>query len=523
MVGSFSVLFSQRIHGMAIATWISLLGLLGCARQEPPGALEEEPATSVEVVASIPPIESAPTVPSASASASAPREGELPIGPEYEVVTEGAPQVAALARPVWIYDGPDFSFKRTGYLNPGMKLNRAEKPVAYGPACRGGWVRVAPRGFLCLNGKVTSDLNHPIVVAYAHQAKRGEPLPYAYGKVRNQLAARYAKAPTQREQQQTEGGELSGHLAKSSRLNQIAAAGQPEPLPSFLLNGQILPKAQNVTHRSRRGAARGFGAANSGFAFFAVYDIQNRLFGLSTDLDLVPLDRLALATETKIHGGVISDLPAGIVRGVPTPRFRLEGERPVQDGFFEAYETLSLTGNSRNDFLEAQEGWWVHNKAIYPIQKRKNWPGFLKETDTMKWIDVSLRDQILVAYEGHRAVFVSRVSTGAGGEGDPETTHATIKGMYRIQSKHVTTTMSGDRAEGNNYELSDVPYVQYFHHDYALHAAYWHESFGTPRSHGCINLPPKDAAWIFEWTSPQVPPEWHGQEANGEGTMVFIH
>jgi hypothetical protein len=447
----------------------------------------------------------------------------MPIGPEYEVASKGAPLVAAIARPVWIHDGPETSFKRLGYLNPGMTLRRAEQPVVRTPRCRGGWYRVAPRGFLCMNSEVTSDLTHPVVVAYSRQARRGEPLPYLYGRVRNQLAARYAKVPSLQEQRRTEGDKLDEHLSGVSRLNQIGITGPPSPRPSFLAGGQFLPKAKNVTHQGRVGPHRGFGAAHSSFAFFEVYEVHNRLFGLSTDLDLVPLDRLTLASPSKIHGGPIPDLPAGIVQKGPTPRFRFEGDRPVQDGMLDAYETVALTGNSRNEFLELPGGGWVHGKALYVVPKRTSWPGFLKEGDERKWIDVSLREQTLVAYEGRRAVYVTRVSTGVGGEGDPETSHATIKGMYRVQSKHVTATMSGDRAEGSDYSLSDVPYVLYFHHDYALHAAYWHEKFGTPRSHGCVNLPPLDAAWLFEWTDPPLPPEWHGIEANGEGTLVFTH
>src|SRR6185437_6031612 len=56
----------------------------------------------------------------------------------------------------------------------------------------------------------------------------------------------------------------------------------------------------------------------------------------------------------------------------------------------------------------------------------------------------------------------------------------------------------------------DVPYIQHFHEGYALHGAFWHDEFGHPRSHGCINLAPADAAWLFEWTDPVVPPDWHG-------------
>ncbi|HEX7672087.1 MAG TPA: L,D-transpeptidase, partial [Polyangiaceae bacterium] len=71
-------------------------------------------------------------------------------------------------------------------------------------------------------------------------------------------------------------------------------------------------------------------------------------------------------------------------------------------------------------------------------------------------------------------------------------------------------------------DLRDVPYVQYFKEGYALHAAYWHDAFGTPRSHGCVNLSPLDARWLFSWTEPSVPSAWHGAMSN-HGTLVSIH
>ncbi|MGK3982194.1 L,D-transpeptidase [Sorangium sp. So ce136] len=81
------------------------------------------------------------------------------------------------------------------------------------------------------------------------------------------------------------------------------------------------------------------------------------------------------------------------------------------------------------------------------------------------------------------------------------------------------------RGEGT-YALKDVPYIQYFASGYALHAAYWHDVFGTPRSHGCINMSPIDAHRVFLWTEPRVPPGWHaintGEEL-GEGTTVIVH
>jgi lipoprotein-anchoring transpeptidase ErfK/SrfK len=81
------------------------------------------------------------------------------------------------------------------------------------------------------------------------------------------------------------------------------------------------------------------------------------------------------------------------------------------------------------------------------------------------------------------------------------------------------------RGEGT-FQLRDVPYIQYFESGYALHAAYWHDVFGTPRSHGCVNLAPVDAHRVFNWTDPPVPEGWHGINTGddmGEGTTVIIH
>ena len=81
------------------------------------------------------------------------------------------------------------------------------------------------------------------------------------------------------------------------------------------------------------------------------------------------------------------------------------------------------------------------------------------------------------------------------------------------------------RRGSQNFELRDVPWIQYFAAGYALHGAYWHDVFGTPRSHGCINLAPIDARLVFQWTDPPVPTGWHGLNATKEfvqGTLVSV-
>lgn len=492
-----------------------------CGRHEPPGATPEgEPAAAVAEPsgeAPLPPV----ATPSASITQPAPPgPNELPVGPAYEVEGSNV-RVVALTRPTWIYDGPETSYRRLGYLQPGMTIARAERPVLTTRRCRKGWFRVAPRGFVCMNDDLTEDLAHPIA-RLARPARRGQPLPYVYGKIRGHAPHLYAKAPTRREQARTEGEGLGEHIAKSSRPNMISIAGEPEPLPPELDAGKRVPKPQNVPHRAGNGVHHGVANPRASFAVMQVYDVGGRLFGLSTDFDLLALDRLRLVQDAGFHGGEIDDLPAALVprSGLPLLGRDASGHLAVQ-GRLEPMTAVSLSGEEVDEHVGLSGGGFAPARYLTMVKKKAHLPPFVT-SPTTKWIDISIKDQLLIAFEGPRAVFVTRVSTGAGGEGDPETTTATIKGFYRVQAKHVTATMTGAQSD-DDYEIADVPYVQYFHHSYALHAAYWHDEFGTPRSHGCVNLSPRDAAWLFEFTEPRLPEGWHGIEGNGEGTMVFIH
>ena len=72
----------------------------------------------------------------------------------------------------------------------------------------------------------------------------------------------------------------------------------------------------------------------------------------------------------------------------------------------------------------------------------------------------------------------------------------TVAGQFRIQTKLVSTRMRGP-----GYDLPNVPYTMYFYRGYAIHGTYWHNNFGHPMSHGCVNLRTADAAWLFDWAS----------------------
>jgi LysM repeat protein len=104
-----------------------------------------------------------------------------------------------------------------------------------------------------------------------------------------------------------------------------------------------------------------------------------------------------------------------------------------------------------------------------------------------KWIDIKLVSQSLVAYEGQRAVYWATVSTGLART-------PTVKGRFRIYSKYRSTTMSGP-----GYRYSNVPYVMFFYRGYSIHGCYWHNNFGSPMSHGCVNMKISDAQWVYNW------------------------
>jgi lipoprotein-anchoring transpeptidase ErfK/SrfK len=109
-----------------------------------------------------------------------------------------------------------------------------------------------------------------------------------------------------------------------------------------------------------------------------------------------------------------------------------------------------------------------------------------------RWIEVSLSGQYLWGWEGDTVVLETYVSTGREGFETPE-------GTFYINSKLESQTMAGVIG-GEEYNVPDVPWVMYFTDGgHALHGTYWHSNFGTPMSHGCVNLPMDVAAWMYEW------------------------
>lgn len=137
-----------------------------------------------------------------------------------------------------------------------------------------------------------------------------------------------------------------------------------------------------------------------------------------------------------------------------------------------------------------------------------------------KWIEIRLATQTLRAYVDQEVVREMKVSAGIGGK---QTTTPT--GIFHVQIKVAGVHMGNGYLTANPlaYELPGVPWVSYFEitNGVALHGAYWHNDFGRPRSHGCINLRPDDALWLYRWTV-FAAPEANIKGTGGYGTRVVI-
>ena len=139
--------------------------------------------------------------------------------------------------------------------------------------------------------------------------------------------------------------------------------------------------------------------------------------------------------------------------------------------------------------------------------------------NVFKLVEVHLKDQLLMAYEKNQLVFATRVSTGGRLRSG---TYTTPEGDYITYHKRPTRHMARGDLASSGFDLPGVPWVTYIRENgTSFHGTYWHNDYGRPRSHGCINMTPQAAKWLYRWTTPSVPP---GKELvyGHEGTRVEI-
>jgi hypothetical protein len=258
---------------------------------------------------------------------------------------------------------------------------------------------------------------------------------------------------------------------------------------------------------------------------------------------LAPADHILVhKPKTEFEGvrigaeGEKRHLPLGWVVSPRAHRYQVEPGDPsradekngklLRGDAIDRFTIVQLTGKSLTiedrGYFETDEGWWLRDVDA-AVTRPGPAPKGLQPGE--KWIDVNLSTQSLVAFEGDKPVYATIVSTGRHNDEDKTKDHKTIQGEFRIREKHIAATMEDDGSGEGAYSIQDVPWIMYFEGSYALHGAFWHSMFGREKSHGCVNMTPFDAKYIFGWSEPQLPEGWHGMRATKEhpGTRVVVH
>jgi hypothetical protein len=443
------------------------------------------------------------------------------VEPEEEAV------IVSIARETWIHGAPRWSSTKLGYLRAGTIIHRASQPDGH-RRCRGGWYRIVPRGYVCVGMSASIARTHPVAQLSARRPRR-DGLPFDYVATRYPTPPLYLRLPTPQQQEDTEPNHAY-HARRHRKLARDASfvpLPRVDPIPPGLEDNVLIP-GLGAERRGHGQIIDGHAGMRSAFALLGSYEHHGRRFGLTTNLTIIPLDRTRVIKQSAFRGVQLKGdmrLPLGFVRSTIAKKYSWHeaAKRFRIDGRIAKWKAASLTGKFKRSrghkYLQTRHGYWLRSDRIQRLEGVPDPPHWATRGD--RWIDVSIIAQSLVAYRGETPIYATLVSTGKDGLDDPKETHATVQGTFLIHTKHVSVTMDGDE-EGDEFDLRDVPFVQYFKDGYALHAAYWHEDFGRPRSHGCVNLSPLDAAWLFGFTDPPVPNGWHAALSLRKGTLVRV-
>ena len=327
------------------------------------------------------------------------------------------------------------------------------------------------------------------------------------------------------------------------RVSMEPATGERFPI---IKDGELTPWAYgfvrepSIEYRFRGGDILEVREVQKGFGFGVqgIVRISEQRFFKTAEGTLIPKGVAGISGNISSFGGIAlrngKPWPVGFVISQNAWTYSGPGrKKTARISMIERYsvvEALEEKKKKKSRFYRINDDVWIPASDVR-VSREARIPKSVKEEE--KWIDVDTRLQLLTAYEGNHPVYVTLVSTGRIGAS------ATVKGEFRIWAKVAAIAMDNTDEElepeevldagivlepHHLYSLHDVPWVQFFHESYALHAVYWHNGFGHRRSHGCVNLSPKDARWLYNWTKPELPDGWWAIHAtdNDKGTLVRI-
>jgi hypothetical protein len=394
------------------------------------------------------------------AVAQAPIAGPAVVAPEVEVEPPLGHRIAA--RTMVVLAEPRWGAALRGRIDMGHAFAIYE--TVEGKGCTGeGWARIDHQGFVCLRDTTASrragrDL--PVLAA-------GRVVPFIYGKPRADRAGKLlASVPRYRS--------VEALLRGDPPVDHLEAHHQYAFIESRRVAGGIV-----LVDRSRR-AVR---------AEALQLERPSEFRGRDLALRSVAADELAAwSAEAPTLVRAAPGAEAEIVGRIDYHRELALAPTPVRQGGVDWY-ALQGEGMPAGYVSDEDVRRWIPHEPLAEVGAEE------------LWLDIELEEQTLAVYRGEHPIFVTLISSGAGKNPTP-------RGIFRIWHKQALGDMSSRPGDADSYTVEDVPWVQYFHRRFALHTAFWHNKFGRRRSHGCVNLAPRDAAYLFGLTTPDMPGGW---------------
>lgn len=370
---------------------------------------------------------------------------------------------------------PDPDAKKYGTIAANTRV--AVKSARTGPGCDQRWIEIEPFGWIC-EEYLEPSKKWPDGIELP-RLNRGELVPGSYGKVVADGAVAYKLDGDQL----VESRQLAGSVhVRDYGERVVQPEGGKDPITYW-----------NIGHGEYVDAADLHPHVPSPFHGVRLGDDTGMRLPLVFAVDPKRLDR-SVPTQRTARGGA-------------------SGQRVPGRSAHHVLEVARDRGGHPTAFRIGPSQWLPASRARY-LEATPPPTGLLPHE---RWVDVDLDRQALVAYEGSLPVFATLVSTG-------RKKHPTATGIYRVWIKFAETAMNGQMGDEAPYSVATVPWTQFYARDLALHAAYWHDGFGTVRSHGCVNLSPIDSRWVYFWSDPEVPPGWSMAHGTRErpGSIVRV-
>lgn len=393
------------------------------------------------------------------------------------------------ARTTIVYAAARYGSEMRGRIDPNTPF--AIYGLVKGPGCSGeGWARAGHRdgdGFVCLKSAGPTELAPPV----QPPVPEGLVVPYLYAKPRaDRKGNLLAEVPRYKTMSALLGGrEPADYLEPNRQYAFVELKTQPGHGKVYIdADEQVVPaqdmRAEQPSEFSGRVLAER-----------PVTEGRRAAWCISREADLRGEPKLKAPVLGRLEWHQAIEVLPEVITG--------RGGRwlTIPDGLGAGVPAYIEAGKVR---------WYEPGPALAGVAEGET------------WIDVDLQQQMLAVMQGDQPIFLTLISSGTGAK--PNT--STPRGIYRIRNKLALGAMRNrpEDASESPYHVEGVPWVQYFYRRFALHGAYWHNGFGHRKSHGCINLAPKDARHVYGLTTPQVPAGWTSsyEHAGEPGSVVRV-